>query len=120
MVVLYMAACLAMVSFAPILVWVWLVPLLLGFPFLKLYHLAEHGLCPMIDNKFVNTRTVHTKPLVLFFTWNMPYHIEHHLLPSVPFHQLPTLHLMIRQHLRQTSTSYTSFTRQYARTLSRG
>ncbi len=116
---IYVVLCLITVMFLPVLVWVWLVPLLLGFPFLKLYHLAEHGLCPMIDNKFINTRTVHARPLVLFLTWNMPYHIEHHLLPSVPFHQLPALHLLVRQHLQQTSGSYTSFTRQYARTLSR-
>lgn len=102
---------------APVLFWIWLIPLLLGFPFLKLYHLAEHGLCPMVDNKFINTRTVRTQQLVLWFTWNMPYHIEHHMLPGVPFHQLPELHRLVKHYLQQTSDGYIEFTQAYARTL---
>jgi fatty acid desaturase len=117
MLALYVIVVALAVMSIPILFWVWFVPLLLGFPFLKLYHLAEHGLCPMVENKFINTRTVRTQRLVLFFTWNMPYHIEHHLLPGVPFHQLPNLHKLVKQHLQQTSSGYLSFTRSYARTL---
>ena len=34
------------------LFWAWLVPVALGFPFLRLYLLAEHGRCPAVANMF--------------------------------------------------------------------
>ena len=37
------------------LFWIWIFPLLLGQPFLRLYLLAEHGLCPTVANMFDNT-----------------------------------------------------------------
>ena len=37
--------------------------------------------------------------LVRFFAWNMPYHVEHHLHPSVPFHALPKLHERLKDQL---------------------
>jgi fatty acid desaturase len=39
-----------------------------------------------------NTRTTKPNPLVQFLYWNMPYHLEHHLAPSVPFHALARMH----------------------------
>jgi len=38
----------------------------------------------------LNTRTTLTTRVVRFLAWNMPYHAEHHAMPSVPFHKLPT------------------------------
>ena len=110
---LYLAVALYTLFISPIFLWLWLVPIALGFPFLKLYHLAEHGLCPHIDNKFLNTRTVITNTFGRFMTWNMPYHAEHHLLPSVPFHQLPRLHEQLNQHLGITSQGYRAFSKEY-------
>jgi len=110
---LYLSLLLFSVFVNAFLLWVWLIPLCLGFPFLKLYHLAEHGLCPLSDDKFENTRTVMTNRVALFVTWNMPFHAEHHLLPSVPFHQLPKLNRKVHDHLGQVSQGYTGFTQQY-------
>jgi len=101
----------------PIFLWIWFIPLCIGFPFLKLYHLAEHGLCPLNENKFQNTRTVLTHPAALWLTWNMPFHAEHHLLPGVPFHQLPNLHKKVRNHLCEVSQGYTGFTQQYLKSI---
>jgi len=109
----YLLLLLFSVFVSSFLLWVWLIPLCLGFPILKLYHLAEHGLCPLSDDKFENTRTVITNRVALFVTWNMPFHAEHHLLPSVPFHQLPKLNRKVHEHLDQVSQGYTGFTRQY-------
>jgi len=97
----------------PGLVWVWIVPVLLGQPVLRLYLLAEHGDCPQVANMFENTRTVLTDRLVRFLAWNMPYHTEHHVYPSVPFHRLPALHHLMRDKLRVTSRGYAAFTRDY-------
>lgn len=97
----------------PGVVWAWIVPVLLGQPFLRLYLLAEHGDCPQVANMFENTRTVFTDRLVRFLAWNMPYHTEHHVYPAVPFHQLPVLHRVMRDALRVTADGYGEFTRAY-------
>jgi fatty acid desaturase len=97
----------------PILLWVWLVPVLLGQPFLRLYLLAEHGDCPQVANMFENTRTTLTTRAVRFLAWNMPFHVEHHVSPNVPFHHLPTLHGLMRDRLQVTSQGYAAFSRDY-------
>ena len=98
---------------SPVLLWVWLVPVVLGQPVLRLYLLAEHGDCPKVASMFENTRTVLTTALVRFLAWNMPYHVEHHVYPAVPFHKLPALHGLMREERRVTAQGYAAFTRGY-------
>lgn len=100
-------------AFDPFLFWVWLLPVLLGQPFLRVYLLAEHGDCPRVADMFQNSRTTFTTALVRFLAWNMPYHTEHHVLPAVPFHHLPALHRLMADRLRVTSDGYAAFTRAY-------
>lgn len=97
----------------PLFWWVWILPVLLGQPFLRLYLLAEHGDCPKVANMFENTRTTFTNRIVRFLAWNMPYHVEHHVWPAVPFHRLPDLHGMMREDLQVTADGYAAFTREY-------
>lgn len=106
---------LALLSLAvsPLILWVWLVPLLLGQPFLRLYLLAEHGDCPFVANMLENTRTTFTNSIVRFIAWNMPYHVEHHVFPAVPFHRLPDLHQRMQDHLKVTADGYAAFSREY-------
>ena len=68
---------------------------------------------PRVANMFQNTRTVFTTALVRFLAWNMPYHVEHHVYPAVPFHQLPALHRLMRDELRVTAAGYAAFTKGY-------
>lgn len=103
--------------FTPIVLWLWIVPVLLGQPFLRLYLLAEHGLCPPVADMLENSRTTFTTRLVRFVAWNMPYHAEHHSFPTVPFHQLPAFHDLTTTHLKSTSDGYAKFTRDYVSTL---
>ena len=112
MLALYALAALSLV-WSPLLLWVWLVPVLIGQPFLRLYLLAEHGDCPQVADMFENTRTTFTNRIVRFLAWNMPYHVEHHVYPSVPFHRLPDLHRLLRSELRVTANGYAEFTRAY-------
>jgi fatty acid desaturase len=97
----------------PLFWWVWILPVLVGQPFLRLYLLAEHGDCPRVANMFENTRTTFTNRVVRFLAWNMPYHVEHHVWPQVPFHRLPVLHRMMRDELRITADGYAAFTKAY-------
>jgi len=101
------------------ILWCWIVPLALGQPFLRLYLLAEHGRCPLVANMFENTRTTFTNRLVRLIAWNMPYHAEHHAMPTVPFHRLPELHRMTREHLKETETGYVRFHRKYVAAFNR-
>ena len=95
------------------LVWFWVVPVLLGQPFLRLYLLAEHARCPHVANMLANTRTTFTNRFVRRLAWNMPYHAEHHAYPAVPFHQLPALHRIAHSHLQTTERGYVRFNRRY-------
>ena len=110
---------LSVVLQSAVLLWLWVVPMLLGQPFLRLYLMAEHGRCAFVANMFENSRTTFTGPVIRFFAWNMPFHAEHHAFPTVPFHQLPTLHALTAPLLRETSAGYGAFTAETVRALDR-
>ncbi len=97
----------------PVPVWVWILPVLVGQPTLRLYLLAAHGDCPRVADLFLNTRTIFTTGVMRFLAWNMPYHTEHHVYPQVPFHQLLTLHKVMRGYLNVTADGYVAFTKGY-------
>ncbi len=106
--------------FSSALFWLWLLPMAIAQPVLRLYLLAEHGLCPPVTNMLENSRTTFTNRLIRFLAWNMPYHAEHHAFPNVPFHQLPAFHNWTAAHLKTTSNGYSEFTSDYTRSLDQG
>lgn len=67
----------------------WVVPVLLGQPFLRLYLLSEHWGCPTVKDYWANTRSTVSLAPVRWIAWNMPNHAEHHANPAIPFHALP-------------------------------
>lgn len=89
----------------------WVVPVMVGQPFLRLYLLAEHTGCPLIADMFLNTRTTRTNWLVRRLAWNMPYHTEHHAYPAVPFHALPGAHEVLRARLAVVAPGYVAMHR---------
>jgi fatty acid desaturase len=96
-----------------LLLYIWLIPAMLGQPFLRLYLLAEHGRCAFVSNAFENTRTTFTNKLVRQLAWNMPYHAEHHAYPMVPFFRLGDFHELVKDHLSVTERGYARFNKQY-------
>ncbi len=100
-----------------LLIRVWIVPMLLGQPFLRLYLLAEHGRCPLVANMLENSRTTFTNAMVRWLAWNMPYHAEHHAYPAVPYHMLPNFHAVTAQHLKMTQDGYANFNVDYVKSL---
>ena len=100
-----------------VLLWLWVVPVALGQPMLRLYLLAEHTGCPMVPDMLANSRTVHTNAIVRFLSWNMPYHAEHHAYAAIPFHALPRAHAALAPHVRTQSPGYTSVHRELIRGL---
>ncbi len=116
----FVAACAALsVVFvgwwAPLVFWIG--PQMLGQPFLRLYLLTEHTLCTMDDNGLTNTRTTLTNGAMRLLMWNMPFHTEHHLYPSIPFHRLPDAHAAIRTRLGALQDGYTRWHVGFVRTL---
>lgn len=88
------------------LFWFWILPVILGQPFLRLYLMAEHNECDLGKNMLENSRTTYASPLINFLAWNMPYHAEHHYLASVPFHALPKLHAYTGQAVKYRGDGY--------------
>ena len=95
----------------------WIMPALLGQPFLRLFLLAEHTGCAFDDDMLANTRTTYSNAAVLFLTWRMPYHAEHHSFPSVPFHALARVNALLPTENRVTAPGYVALHRALWRRL---
>ncbi|MET0970942.1 MAG: fatty acid desaturase [Tardiphaga sp.] len=95
-----------------VLLWTWLVPLYVGQLFLRPYLYAEHTGCDHSRSAYENTRTTYTGAAMKWFTWNMPFHVEHHAYPSVPFHALPKLNAIIDERIAHRGEGYRAVTRQ--------
>jgi len=115
----YIALALAsLVSANGFLLWFWLLPLAVGQPLLRFVLLAEHSGCSFSRDGTENTRTTLTNPAVRWLMWNMPFHAEHHLYPSLPFHALPDAHRPIAPHLAHCDQGYLTVHRRLLRNLS--
>ena len=84
----------------------WFLPLALGQPVLRFILLAEHTDCTLDDNPLANTRTTLTLAPLRFLMWNMPFHAEHHLYASIPFHALPAAHDKLSPYLIHVDPGY--------------
>jgi fatty acid desaturase len=51
--------------------------------------------------------------------WNMPFHAEHHMYPSIPFHRLPAAHAAIRSRLGSLQPGYVRWNIDFIRNLLR-
>jgi fatty acid desaturase len=99
-------AALSLIAANGFLFWSWLLPLAIGQPVLRLLLLAEHTGCSYGDDGLANTRTTLTLAPVRWLMWNMPFHAEHHLYPSLPFHALPAAHRWIGPRLQHLDRGY--------------
>lgn len=68
-----------------------------GAPLHSWLTLIQHaGLAEGVPDWRQNTRTVLMNPLNRLLVWNMGFHVEHHMYPTVPFYSLPALHTAMR------------------------
>jgi fatty acid desaturase len=95
-----------------ILLWVWVIPLLAGQMILRPYLYSEHTGCERTRSAFENTRTTYTGMVMRWFAWNMPYHVEHHAFPSVPFHALPELNRIVADQIVFRGRNYRTVIRE--------
>ena len=90
----------------------WLVPVLLGQPFLRMYLLAEHTGCPLVPEMLRNSRTTRSLAVIRRLAWNMPYHAEHHAHPALPFHALPAAHALLKDRVAIQAPGYVAVQRE--------
>ncbi|MGC1308745.1 MAG: fatty acid desaturase family protein [Phormidesmis sp.] len=95
----------------------WMLPLAIGQPFLRFVLLAEHTGCSYGDDLLTNTRTTYTLWPLRLLMWNMPYHAEHHLYPSIPFHALPAAHQQLKDSFSHIDSGYLQVNRNILATL---
>ena len=95
-----------------ILLYAWIIPMIIGQPFLRLFLLAEHGFCDLTTDMTKNSRTTKTNFLVRFFMWNMNYHTEHHSNPGIPFHKLQEYQKKIEHKVKYQELGYLNFHRK--------
>ena len=100
-----------------LLFWAWSLPLAVGQPLLRFVLLAEHGGCSFSDDGTRNTRTTLTLQPLRWLMWNMPFHAEHHLYASIPFHALPEAHRYVAPALQHLDQGYINVHRGLQRNL---
>ncbi len=72
-------------------------PIFYGSWLLRIYGYTQHaGLAENVLDHRLNCRTVHMNFIHRYLYWNMNYHLEHHMYPLVPYHQLPRLHELVK------------------------
>ena len=72
-------------------------PSLYGVWLMVIYGLTQHaGLAENVLDHRLNTRTVYMNAINRYLYWNMGYHIEHHMFPMAPYHNLPELHELVK------------------------
>lgn len=70
---------------------------LFGTWLMPIYGYTQHaGLAENVLDHRLNCRTIHMNPINRFLYWNMNYHVEHHMFPLVPYHNLPKLHEAVK------------------------
>jgi fatty acid desaturase len=96
-----------------VLLWFWLLPLAVGQPLLRFVLMAEHSGCPFCSDGLRNTRTTLTLAPLRFLMWNMPFHTEHHLFPSLPFHTLAEAHQQLLPRPEHVARGYLNVHRAF-------
>jgi MocE subfamily Rieske [2Fe-2S] domain protein len=74
-----------------------ILPHFFGTWLMIVHNTTQHaGLAENVLDHRLNCRTVFMNPFSRFVYWNMNYHLEHHMFPLVPYHNLPKLHELIK------------------------
>lgn len=81
-------------------------PTLYGSWLMAIYTNTQHAAMAenVLDHR-LNCRTVHMNFINRYLYWNMNYHLEHHMFPLVPYHNLARLHELVKP---DTPTPYSS------------
>jgi fatty acid desaturase len=96
------------------------IPRQLGGWIINLYINTQH-MCMAEDrhDHRLTTRSIRCGAIERLLYWNMNYHIEHHLYPTVPFHALPALSRRIASQLPRATDNVVEANCEILRAISR-
>lgn len=88
-------------------------PNVYGAWLMAIYGWTQHaGLAENVLDHRLNCRTIRMNAVHRFLYWNMNYHLEHHMFPLVPYHQLPRLHEIVKADCPEPYPSLTAAYRE--------
>ncbi len=86
---------------------------LIGFAGLSVYVRTQHFLLDTGPDLHVkpwdNSRTVLQHPILDFFVTNLNYHVEHHILQTIPHYNLKKLRPMVKDTIERSGHTYYEF-----------
>lgn len=102
---------LSIVTLEPIVLTVWIVPLILfASPIHALIEFPEHYGCERDTRDMTrNTRSIRSGRIPTWFTNGNNFHVEHHLHPGLPVECLATLHARLNDSLAYRNPTYRDF-----------
>ena len=59
-------------------------------------HTQHTGLAENVLDHRLNSRTIYMNAINRYLYWEMNYHVEHHMFPLVPYHNLARLHELVK------------------------
>lgn len=62
-------------------------------------HTQHAGLAENVLDHRLDSRTVYMNRINRYLYWEMNYHVEHHMFPMVPYHNLTKLHEAVKAHM---------------------
>ncbi len=84
--------------------------IILAFAFLSVYVRTEHFLLDsgwdVHDKPWLTSRTIIQNPILDFFATNLNYHVEHHVLQTIPHANLPALRPLIKKTILSANQPY--------------
>ncbi len=97
-VLIYVSVIAASISTGSILPLMYIgLPAIYGTWLMPIYGYTQHaGLAENVLDHRLNCRTVYMNFVHRYLYWNMNYHVEHHMFPLVPYHNLPRLHELVK------------------------
>jgi fatty acid desaturase len=95
------------------ILWAWLVPMaVVGMPAHALIELPEHFRCDTeTQDVLENSRTITSNFFMAWLANTNNFHVEHHLMPNLPFRRLSGLHRDVAPSARFFQPSYYAFFR---------
>ena len=99
-IAIYAAIALAILAGADWLLIYLVIPRVAGGVVMQMFTIIQHAEMETdVTDLRRSTRSFRTNWLANQLYWNMSYHLEHHMFPTVPFHAMPALNAAIRDQL---------------------
>lgn len=108
LIVFFHVSCIVLAYYLPGFLWVFAAQIL-GHALLTITLVPEHNGLAHEGLMTERTRTTKTTRLMRWIMWNMPYHLEHHAYPAIPWHALPQAFELLKDEGLHTQQGYLAF-----------